>query len=270
MTWTRAQMMHQLLHWPDQADESLWPYTLNNAIHIWNNMPDRTSGLSPCKKFTGTKSPHGSNPLLSTQAWGCPAFVLDPTLQDGHKLPKFKKRSRCGVYLGHSPTHSRSIGCILNPETGHISPQCHVVCDELFSTVWGTMLETPFDEREWNEILELKSLEQYLDPDDQDTPNVLARATDLFRDDLDDDNSVIDPDTPCLLLPPRTSVPEGDDETSTSSTDPETDSSDDATSVSEGGRMRLRSGRTVPLRGNADYASTLLLPLKFQISDFAI
>ena len=28
MTWTCAQMMHQLLHWPDQADESLWPYTL--------------------------------------------------------------------------------------------------------------------------------------------------------------------------------------------------------------------------------------------------
>ena len=80
------------------------------------------------------------------------------------------------------------------------------------------MLETPFDEREWNEILELKSLEQYLGPDDQDDPEVLARATDLFRDYLDDDTSVLDPDTPCLLLPPRTSVPEGDDVKSTSST----------------------------------------------------
>ena len=196
--------MHQLLHWPDQADQLQWPYVLNNAVHIWNNMPDCTSSLSPYEKFTGTKSPHGSNPLLSTRVWGCLAFLLDPALQDGRKLPKFKKHLRCGVYLWYSPTHSHSIGCSLNPETGYISSQYHVVYDELFSTVWGTMLETPFDEREWNEILELKSLEQYLDPDDQDNPNVLARATDLFRDYLDDDTSVLNPAMPCLLLSPRT------------------------------------------------------------------
>ena len=55
---------------------------------------------------------------------------------------------------------------------------------------------------------------------------------------------------------------------STSSTEPETDSdsSDNATSMSEGERnhMCLRSGRKVPLKRNANYASTLLLPSKFQ------
>jgi hypothetical protein len=66
MTWKHAQMMHQLLHWPDQVNESLWPYALNKAVHIWNNVLDHTSGLSPHEKFTGTKLPHGSNPLLST------------------------------------------------------------------------------------------------------------------------------------------------------------------------------------------------------------
>ena len=143
-----------------------------------------------------------------------------------------------------------------------------MVDNELFSTVWGTMLETPFDEREWNEIIELKSLEQYLDPNDQDDPKVLAQATDLFRNYLDDITSVLDPDKPCLLLPPRTSVPEGDDTTSTSETEPEaeSDSSDDATSVSEGecNHMHLRSGCMVLLKRNANYASTLLLPSKFQ------
>jgi hypothetical protein len=143
-----------------------------------------------------------------------------------------------------------------------------VVNDEFFSTVWGTMLETPFDKREWNEIIELKSLEQYLDPNDQDDPKVLAQSTDLFRIYLDDDTSVLNPDKPCLLLPPCTSVPEGDDTTSTSKTEPEADfnSSNDATSVSEGecNHMCLRSGCMVPLKRNANYTSTLSLPSKFQ------
>ena len=56
--------------------------------------------------------------------------------------------------------------------------------------------------------------------------------------------------------------------TSASSTEPETDSdsSGDATSVSEGehNHMHLRSGRKVPLKLSANYASTLLLPSKFQ------
>jgi hypothetical protein len=111
-----------------------------------------------------------------------------------------------------------------------------VVHGEFFSTIWGMMLETPFDERERNELNELKSLEQCLDPDDQDDPDVLTQASDLFCGYLDNDDSVLNPDTPCLLLPPHTSGPEGGDAPSTSKTEPETDfdSSDDATSVSEG------------------------------------
>ena len=145
MTWTRTQMI------------SLWPYTLNNVLHIWNNMPDCTSGLSPYEKFTGTKLPQGSNPLLSTRVWGCPAFVLNATLQDSIKLPKFKKRSRCGVYLGHSPTHSHSIKCILNPETGHISPQYHVVYDKLFPTVWARCWKRPLTHENGMKYLSLRA-----------------------------------------------------------------------------------------------------------------
>ena len=91
--WARALMMHQLLHWPDQFDASLWPFALEHAVHIWNHMPRSEHGFSPLELFTGMKQPSGNKTLLDTRVWGCPAWVLDPTLQDGHKLPKWNKCS---------------------------------------------------------------------------------------------------------------------------------------------------------------------------------
>ena len=40
-----------------------------------------------------------------------------------------------GIYLGHSPTHAGNVALVLNPRTGLISPQFHVVIDDDFSTV---------------------------------------------------------------------------------------------------------------------------------------
>ncbi len=37
--------------------------------------------------------------------------------------------------MGHSPSHTRSVALVLNPCTGHASPQFHVVFDDLYSTV---------------------------------------------------------------------------------------------------------------------------------------
>jgi hypothetical protein len=255
-SWTRAQMMHQLLHWPEQADDTLWPFSLENAVYIWNHLPDRTSGLTPYEKFTGKKLPNSSAPLLRTRVWGCPSFVLDPKLQDGHKLPKFKKRSRCGVYLGHSMTHSTNVGLILNPETGHISPQFHVVYDELFSTVYGTVTDGVFDADQWQSLIELKGEEHSIDPNDRDDPEVLSKAIELFRD------YEIDSDPPTLCPTDSDSdsdscVSEGDD--------PQQD--DEETFGSEGdsdNHIKLRSGRRVPRKQDANFVSTLMLPSKYE------
>ena len=38
-------------------------------------------------------------------------------------------------YIGHSTMHAGSVALIINPVTGHVSPQYHVVYDETFSTV---------------------------------------------------------------------------------------------------------------------------------------
>ena len=37
-----------------------------------------------------------------------------------------------GIYVGRSPSHASNVALILNPRTGHVSPQFHVVFDDDF------------------------------------------------------------------------------------------------------------------------------------------
>ena len=46
-----------------------------------------------------------------------------------------ERRARAGVYLGHSPTHTGNVALVLNLQTGHVSPQYHLVFDDGFTTV---------------------------------------------------------------------------------------------------------------------------------------
>ena len=39
-----------------------------------------------------------------------------------------------GICVGRSPAHASSVGLILNPRTGHVSLQFHVVYDDDFTT----------------------------------------------------------------------------------------------------------------------------------------
>ena len=140
-SWALSFLMHQMLHWPDQFDEALWPFALEHAATIWNHLPKASTGLSPYELFTGSKLPYNSI-LLNARVWGCPAFTLNPKLQDGRKLPKWHMNSCQGMHLGASPDHSPTVRRILNLRTGVISPQCHVMHDELFSAVQGSLTES--------------------------------------------------------------------------------------------------------------------------------
>ena len=133
--------MHQMLHWHGQFDEALWPFTLEHAATIWNHLPKASTGLSPYELFTGSKLPYNSI-LLNARVWGCPAFTLNPKSQDGRELPKWHMKSCQGMHLGASPDHSPTVHRILNLRTGVISPQHHVMHDELFSAVQGSLTES--------------------------------------------------------------------------------------------------------------------------------
>ena len=127
-------MLHQALLWPEQFDMRLWPFALDQAAYLYNRFPrDPSSVLSPLKIHIGVKL--DKSVLRSEKLWGCHVYVLDPKLQDGKKLPKWDPQSRQGQYLGKSFAHSSSVGLIGNLRTGYISPQFHVVYDNLFQTV---------------------------------------------------------------------------------------------------------------------------------------
>ena len=163
--WARSMMLHSALHWPDQADIKLWPFAMQHAAFIWNNLPDETSGLAPIEYLTGSRLA-SYDCLRQLHVWGCAVFVLDPKLQDGKKLPKWKPRSRLGQYLGVAPGYSSSVGYILNLDTGFVSPQYHVVHDDYFTTVPASLAVDSWTAlggiRSWQLLYEL-GCEKYFD-----------------------------------------------------------------------------------------------------------
>ena len=112
---------------------------MEHAVHIWNNLPNHSynveGGLCPLEIFSKAKV--NSHHLQQEKTWGCPAYVLDPRLQDAQKIPKWDHRTRLGQYLGKSEKHASSVGLIRNLRTGYISPQFHVVYDKKIQTVIG-------------------------------------------------------------------------------------------------------------------------------------
>ena len=159
-------MLQASIHWPDASDLELWPFALAHAIYIWNHLPKRDNLLSPIEIFSGTKVDNYAR-IQRSHVWGCPVYVLDPKLQDGKKIPKFNPCSRRGQYLGQSSAHSSTIGCILNLNIGWVSPQYHVVYDDLFTTVpnaeSGGLLDLQnFNVASWNRLIE-SGLERHID-----------------------------------------------------------------------------------------------------------
>ena len=124
----RKMMFHSALCWPESTDLKLWPLALKHAVALYNEIPNPETRLAPVEIWTNCKSTYSA--LKQAHPWGCPAYVLQPKLQDGAKIPKWQPRSRQGVYMGFSPIHASSVGLIKNPRTGNISPQYNVVYDD--------------------------------------------------------------------------------------------------------------------------------------------
>ena len=152
--WARAMMVHAAIHWPsDGADDvRLWAFAINHAAWLYNRMPNKSLGWNtPLEMFTKTQSDHKE--LLRAKVWGCPVFVLQAKLQDGHKIPKFNRRARMGQFLGFSDEHSTLVAKVRHLSTNHVSPQFHVVFDELFTTIYNDIkLTDPKIETIFNDL----------------------------------------------------------------------------------------------------------------------
>ena len=139
---TRTSMLYAMNKWKRMVIINLWPYAMRHANDVANATPMKGDELSPLELFSGVQIAHK---LRHFHAFGCPTYVLDNALQSGQGAPKWKERARLRVYLGPSPNHARSVELVLNPRTGHVSPQFHIKFDDFFETVQAksTDLDTP-------------------------------------------------------------------------------------------------------------------------------
>ena len=103
---------------------------------------DRTNNLhidmqvqTPKMKFSNTIS--SSTRLSDFHKFGCPVYILDAKLKNvgGGGPPKWDPRACIGIYLVHSPSHAGSVALVMNPKTGLVSPEFHLVFDDNFETV---------------------------------------------------------------------------------------------------------------------------------------
>ena len=139
-------MLYAINKWRKMVIINLWPYAMRHANDVANATPRKGQTLSPLELFSGVQI---APKLRHFHAFECPTYVLDNALQSGQGAPKWKERSRLGVYLGPSPNHARSIALVLNPRTGHVSPQFHVKFDDFFETVQSKATDLDAPDPEW-------------------------------------------------------------------------------------------------------------------------
>jgi hypothetical protein len=151
----RTMLLYANHKWPTMLSPSLWPYALRAAAEVENSVPLIKGELSPIELFTGVQV---APKLTHFHSLFCPVYVLDNKLQGGKSIPKWQTRSRLGINLGPSPNHSRSIALVLNPRTGHVSPQYHVKQDDFFETVSGKVTDFDSPEPIWKRLAGLDDL----------------------------------------------------------------------------------------------------------------
>ena len=175
MNAARAMLIHSCIHWPGETDINLWPFAVKYAAYIWNHLPDPKSEHSPEEIFYSSSRNKDVDPLSEARVFGCPVYVLDPKLQDGNKLPKWEPRCRRAQFLGFSESHARNVALVRNTRTGYVSPQFHVVFDELYHTIASSHNDVP---DEWDHLFQ-NSRYLYLD-DDVDPSDYPELSPDWF------------------------------------------------------------------------------------------
>ena len=144
----RTMLIHAALRCPeDTFSTDIWPIAMDYAVWVYNRTPYMQSGLSAIEIWSRSRFEPVSETLSNCHVWGCPTYVLEPNLQKPWvKIPKLAPRSRRGVNMGFSNMNSTQVGLVLNLLTGSISPQFHVVFEDMLSTV---MRSTAADPEVW-------------------------------------------------------------------------------------------------------------------------
>ena len=128
----RKVLLHSVARWSKSSSTHLWLYAVHYVNDERNNIPTSENAQSPLQKFTGTSVQTKVNAF---HTFGCPVYALDRGLASGKNIPKWNPRCILGLYLDNSPRHAPSVSQVLNLDIGRVSPQYHVIHDELFETI---------------------------------------------------------------------------------------------------------------------------------------
>jgi len=141
----RTMMLHAAMRSPEgMMTADLWPMAMDHAVWLYNRIPKMDTGLAPIELWTRSTFLPTKDMLSNCHTFGCPVYVLEPKLQkSGIKIPKWAPRSRRGLNMGFSRMHSTLIGLVLNLTTHSITPQFHLVYDDMFTTVYSDGNQAP-------------------------------------------------------------------------------------------------------------------------------
>jgi len=150
----RTLLLHAKRMFPEYISTILWPFAVKCYEDRLNNLVHRADGRTPYETLASLDAAPIDTSNFHT--FGCPCYVLDHWLQSGTgKIPKWEPRERMGIYVGRSPSHASNVALILNPRTGHVSPQFHVVYNDDFTTV--PYLRTATVPPHWAELVRASS-----------------------------------------------------------------------------------------------------------------
>ena len=220
MSIARTMMLHAAIHWPDVADATLWPMAVTHATFLHNHVPDLVSGLSPIDLYSKTR--WEQRKYHDLHVWGCPVYVLEKAIADGKSIPRWKPRSVRCVNMGLSKKHSSTVPLVLNPDTGYITPQFHIVFDDWFATVATNVDALPdFNSNRWARLFgdsrfqfpfdETDEVDEEIARNDSDAAEVLASNQTEVAAAMDKDSAVQPLPVPPLpeseLRSPTSTVP---------------------------------------------------------------
>ncbi|EJK54151.1 hypothetical protein THAOC_26287 [Thalassiosira oceanica] len=89
-------------------------------IWVFNRLPRMDCGVCPGELWCGGRGASRPDDFACAHKFGCPVFVLDNDLADGHRIPRWHPRAHLGMFLGFSPDHSSLAPLVLNLATGKI------------------------------------------------------------------------------------------------------------------------------------------------------
>jgi hypothetical protein len=178
-------MVHASLHWTEQGsdDISLWSFAVKHSVWIYNQVPNVRSGLTPLELITRERSDYKD--ILRCHVWGCPVFVLEAKLQNDQKLPKWNRRAQMGQFVGFSDEHSSLVANVRHLSTNFISPQFHLVFDDLFETVNRTGVDVFVVESICNELFQLNR-ELFAEEELDEAGNIIYQPPPLHEVCLDE------------------------------------------------------------------------------------